>query len=89
MQQLKDKLAETQAVGTLGLVDFASVDASLCSPRSPLGTNCFSQGNSDSTRTFDQAQSSSSDAAAQQQLQEIESLKAEAAQVRCGLSSYH
>ena len=44
--------------------------------------------NSDSTRTFDQAQSSSSDAAAEQQRQEIESLKAEAAQVPCGASSY-
>ena len=73
----------------MGLVDFASVDASLCSPQSRLAQTVFSQGNSDSTRTFDQAQSSSSDAAAQQQLQEIESLKAEAAQVRCGLSSYH
>ena len=44
--------------------------------------------NSDSTRPFDQAQSSSSDAAAEQQRQEIESLKAEAAQVPCGASSF-
>ena len=70
-------------------MDFASVDASLCSAQKPFSTNIFFQRNSDSTRTFDQAHSSSSDAAAQQQLQEIESLKAEAAQVPCGLSSYH
>ena len=44
--------------------------------------------NSDSTCTCDQAQSSSSDAAAEQQRQEIESLKAEAAQVPCGASSF-
>ena len=53
-----------------------------------LAQTCSSQGNSDSTRTFDQAHSSSSDAAAQQQLQEIESLKAEAAQVPYGPASF-
>ena len=93
IQQLKDKLAETQAehlgVWHFGTCWFCIGWCKSLFTAKLFGTNCFSQGNSDSTRTFDQAQSSSSDAAAQQQLQEIESLKAEAAQVRCGLSSYH
>ena len=53
-----------------------------------FSTHIYFQVNSDSTCTCDQAQSSSSDAAAEQQRQEIESLKAEAAQVPCGQSSY-
>ena len=93
VQYLKDKLAETQAehlrawhFGDLGGICGSCIRCKslqifvLCRASS---TSIAFQVNSDSTRTFGQAQSSLSDAVAEQLRQEIGSLRAKAAQVPC------
>ena len=62
--------------------------ANLCPLQRASSTSIAFQVNSDSTRTFGQAQSSSSDAVAEQLRQEIGSLRAKAAQVPCPSSHY-
>ena len=67
---------------------FVAFFANLCPLQRASSTSIAFQVNSDSTRTFGQAQSSSSDAVAEQLRQEIGSLRAKAAQVPCPYSHY-
>ena len=70
------------------MIFFVAFFANLCPLQRASSTNIAFQVNSDSTRTFGQAQSSSSDAVAEQLRQEIGSLRAKAAQVPCPSSHY-
>ena len=69
--------------GHLWILHQMQIIANLCPLQRASSTSIAFQVNSDSTRTFGQAQSSSSDAVAEQLRQEIGSLRAKAAQVPC------
>ena len=74
--------------GHLWILHQMQIIANLCPLQRASSTSIAFQVNSDSTRTFGQAQSSSSDAVAEQLRQEIGSLRAKAAQVPCPSSHY-
>ena len=69
--------------GHLWILHQMQIIANLCPLQRVSSTSIAFQVNSDSTRTFGQAQSSLSDAVAEQLRQEIGSLRAKAAQVPC------